>query len=303
MIAQPAHLNGSRASDRSSEQPVRPQQPAPSPTDNATVEAYLDPHLSFFEAARAARLSPAALQRWSADHAKWLDEIEAAITRRDRLLTAANRHKAIAACVMTLDTHAHDETHTPVGYDLKSMELRRRQRETAGRAARFLARGCGLPAPRAPGRSRGRPRGPNRKASSHAPRAASPNGRITFGPHSPARCSEERFQRAPATVTEHAAASALTATSPSLQPDISLPEGAPAPVAPTNGPSHRNGRATNAPTAATMISAAQPALSSHPLPVPSPTARSPEPRPAPVIPHPLPILVPAQESARCQKPP
>ncbi|MBX3357249.1 MAG: hypothetical protein KF745_02355 [Phycisphaeraceae bacterium] len=116
----------------------------PSPDLAAKIlDSVTDPTLTLRDVADLHNTTVEALVLWFAEPeiAERLDQIESTIARRTRIVASNFLPAATIALGRSIDEHNADEAHFPVRPgDQRGLELRRRSRETARRAAALLLR-------------------------------------------------------------------------------------------------------------------------------------------------------------------
>ncbi|MBX3357497.1 MAG: hypothetical protein KF745_03625 [Phycisphaeraceae bacterium] len=116
----------------------------PSPDLAAKIlDSVTDPTLTLRDVADLHNTTVEALVLWFAEPeiAERLDHIESTIARRTRIVASNFLPAATIALGRSIDEHNSDESHFPVRPgDQRGLELRRRSRETARRAAALLLR-------------------------------------------------------------------------------------------------------------------------------------------------------------------
>ncbi|MBX3358501.1 MAG: hypothetical protein KF745_08735 [Phycisphaeraceae bacterium] len=116
----------------------------PSPDLAAKIlNSVTDPTLTLRDVADLHHTTVEALILWFAEPeiAERLDQIESTIARRTRIVASNFLPAATIAMGRSIDEHNADESHFPVRPgDQRGLELRRRSRETARRAAALLLR-------------------------------------------------------------------------------------------------------------------------------------------------------------------
>ncbi|MBX3359452.1 MAG: hypothetical protein KF745_13615 [Phycisphaeraceae bacterium] len=116
----------------------------PSPDLAAKIlDSVTDPTLTLRDVADLHNTTVEALVLWFAEPeiAERLDQIESTIARRTRIVASNFLPAATIALGRSIDEHNSDEAHFPVrAGDQRGLELRRRSRETARRAAALLLR-------------------------------------------------------------------------------------------------------------------------------------------------------------------
>ncbi|MBX3358411.1 MAG: hypothetical protein KF745_08280 [Phycisphaeraceae bacterium] len=107
------------------------------------LDSVTDPTLTLRDVAELHHTTVEALVLWFAEPeiAERLDQIESTIARRTRIVASNFLPAATIALGRSIDEHNADEAHFPVRPgDQRGLELRRRSRETARRAAALLLR-------------------------------------------------------------------------------------------------------------------------------------------------------------------
>ncbi|MBX3358071.1 MAG: hypothetical protein KF745_06560 [Phycisphaeraceae bacterium] len=107
------------------------------------LDSVTDPTLTLRDVADLHHTTVEALVLWFAEPeiAERLDHIESTIARRTRIVASNFLPAATIALGRSIDEHNADESHFPVRPgDQRGLELRRRSRETARRAAALLLR-------------------------------------------------------------------------------------------------------------------------------------------------------------------
>ncbi|MBX3358801.1 MAG: hypothetical protein KF745_10255 [Phycisphaeraceae bacterium] len=107
------------------------------------LDSVTDPTITLRDVAELHDTTVEALVVWFArpEIAERLDQIESAIARRTRIVASNFLPSVTTTLGRSIDEHNSDEAHFPVRpTDQRGMELRRRSRETARRAAGLLVR-------------------------------------------------------------------------------------------------------------------------------------------------------------------